>query len=389
MKRFEDTKTQLINVHKQLSNLQKVTTTSIERARHVTLLQQLLQGGLSDRLHTVNSDKDTTPQLQVKLPILEMHEAEWDKMVKNELYGQVRFSSTSFNVGSVPVERIAHNAGVRYWGGDFTQVFRKPLKETLKIELPAYSQKVTVYNDKVFAPIRDTKVIEMYNKHGQLQDTMTIKGYPVCIEKSGDGDMLVCCHNTGLFLLKEDSKQLVNIARGTYSDMCMYGDKVYTWDYKSKQIVEFVRENMEWKRQERVVNVEGKGKGSKADTLLVRQCEGENMGVEFFVCLCNQHTILRVSENGEQISQYGDRNGPGEGRLLYPCVCGVDSGGQILVADEQNHKFKLVNTKTGTWMTVFGGESFVFDCKVENAYTVWLMTLCNRKCFITKQEMVR
>ena len=368
----------MLNVYKQLSNLHKVTTTSVERARHVTLLQELVQGGLLERLHTVNSEENSTKQLQVKLPTLEMYELEWAELVKRGLCGQVRF--TMFKNG------VAQNAEVRYWNGDFTQVFGKSLKQTLKIELPAYCQKITICVDKVFAPIRDKNVIHVYNKQERLLDTITVEGKATCIEKSPVGDMLVCCYDTGLFVLKESRKQLVNISRGEYSDMCMYGDKVYTWDYRNKQIVEFVRENMEWKRQERVVNVVGGGEGSNRDTLLVTKCEVKKAGVEFFVCLCVQHRILRVSEEGEQISQNGDWSDQEEGRLQYPRVCGVDSGGQILVADDVHCKFKVVNIETGMWRTVFTGDNGVVDAKLENGHTIWFNRLTNGKHVITMHE---
>ena len=79
----------------------------------------------------------------------------------------------------------------------------------------------------------------------------------------------------------------MNIAGGRFSDMCMYGDKVYTWDHVKKQVVEFVRKNMEWKRQERVVKVRGLDEWSINDTLLVRKSEGNYV----------LHTLLRVSQN--------------------------------------------------------------------------------------------
>ena len=364
-----------------------MTGTSIERARHVTLLQELIQGELLERLHTVNSQKNIK-QLQVKIPTLEMNKVEWGKLVKKGLCGQVRFNSTTLKVGSVSVMGIAQNAGVRYWHGDFTQLFSQELKQTLKIELPDYCQKVSVCDDKVFASMRVKKVIEVYNKQGQLQDTIAVEGGPVCIEKSPVGDMLVCCLDTGLFVLKQDSKQLVNIGRGEYSDMCMYGDKVYTWDYMNTQIVEFMREKMEWKKQESVVNVIVGGGGSVRDTLLVRQCEGENTGVEFFVCLCLQHTILRVSEEGEQILQYGDRCGQGEGSLQCPRVCGVDSRGQILVADGNNRKYKVVNTNTGVWRTVFSGDGNVVDAKIDTEHTVWFSEYSNGNYVIAKHNQI-
>ena len=347
----------------------------------MSLLQQLLQGGLLERLHRVDSDKHTQ-KLQVKQPIVEMNDVAWDELVKNGLCIHVRFSNTTLKIGNNSV--IVQDVGVRYWNGDFKQVFGDSLKQTLKMDLPGSCHKVTVCGDKVFAPIIDKNVVQVYNQQAQLQDTIAIEGKPVCMEKSHVGDMLVCCYDTGLFLLKEDSKEPVNIATGTYSDMCMYGDKVYTWDYRNKQIVKFVREKMEWKRQEMGVNV-GMG-GSECDTLLVRQCEGDNTGVEFFVSLWSQHTILRVSEEGKQISQYGDRNGQGEGRLQHPFVCAVDSDGHILVAEWNNYKYKVLNTNIGVWRTVFTGDNYVYDAKVENENTVWFSRYSEGKYVITRHE---
>ena len=370
-----------MNLHKQLSHLQKVISANVERARHVTLLQQLLHGGLLERVHRENSNTNTTQQLQVKLPAAEMNDLAWDELVNEGICIQVRFSNTTLQIGNSCTKGIAHAMGVRYWGGDITQVFGKPLKQTLQIDLPAYCHKITVYDNKVFAPIRDRKVIQVYNKQRQLQDTITVEGCPVCTEKTPNGDLLVCCYDTGLFLLTEKSKQPVNIARGKYSDMCLYGDKVYTWDYKNKQIVEFIREKTAWKRHERVVNVTVSG--SDKDSLLVRHSGGRNTGLEFFVCLYLKDTILRMSEKGELISQYGDWRGQGEGR---PRMCGVDSGGQILVAEGDNHTYEVVNTDTGIWKAVFTCNYNVFDAKVENEHTIWFSRYSNGKYSIARLE---
>ena len=166
--------------------------------------------------------------------------------------------------------------------------------------------------------------------------------------------------------------------------MCMYRNKVYTWDYVNKQTVGFVREKREWKKQERVVNVAGQG--SEYEHLQVRQCEGVNTGIEFFVCLYLQHTILRVSEEGEQISQYGNTSPRGE-TLEYPHVCGVNSDGLILIADGGNCKYKVVNTNTGTWTTVCTCDYNAYDAKVTDGHTVWLSRFIKGEYIITRHEL--
>ena len=130
-----------------------------------------------------------------------MNAVKWAELMKKGLCGQVRFCDTILKPSSVSVKGISQNGGVRYWDGDFRQVFHEPLRQTLKIHLPDYCHKVTVC-DNVFALITHQKVIQVYNKQGQLQDSVIIEGGPVCIEKSPVGDMLVFFHDTGLFILK-------------------------------------------------------------------------------------------------------------------------------------------------------------------------------------------
>ena len=50
-----------------------------------------------------------------------------------------------------------------------------------------------------------------------------------------------------------------------------------------------------------------------------------------------------------------------EGRPQYPYVCGVDSGGQVLVADWRTHMYKVVNIETGVLRTVFTGDNQRYD----------------------------
>ena len=98
-----------------------------------------------ERLYSVNSEKNTKQQLQVNLLTLEMNKRE-------EFCDPVKFHDTTLKVGSVFIQGIALNAGVRYWHGDFAQTFGKPLTKTKKIELLGNCPKLNVYEDKVFVP---------------------------------------------------------------------------------------------------------------------------------------------------------------------------------------------------------------------------------------------
>ena len=72
------------------------------------------------------------------------------------------------------------------------------------------------------------------------------------------------------------------------------------------------------------------------------------------------------------------------GGLKCPYMCGLDSNGQILVADARNNKYKVLNPQTRIWRTVFTADDYVIDAKVENGHTVWCNAKINLKWAVTK-----
>ena len=64
----------------------------------------------------------------------------------------------------------------------------------------------------------------------------------------------------------------------------------------------------------------------------------------------------------------------------------MDNHGQVLVADERHHKYKLLDTHTGHWSVVFTGESDVYDGKIVED-TVWLSRCTSSNTVITKHEI--
>ena len=65
---------------------------------------------------------------------------------------------------------------------------------------------------------------------------------------------------------------------------------------------------------------------------------------------------------------------------------GIDTEGQILVADECKHKYKVLNTDTGQWTAVYTTDCTALDAKFVGK-SIWLLGSCNDKHFIVKYDV--
>ena len=336
-----------MNKGKEIANLRNVTRTSLERARNTSLLSELVNGGLSRRLKEVTAQPRNTHSLTIKKPTLQPNTRQWAALEEEGLLGRIGYTTDTLLVmDGVKVTSEVNAAVSKYWRGKFTEFFEKPLKQTQQIGLPDICPKLTLCDDKIWAPLYRKNVVQIYTRDGQLVKSVKVEGKPTCVEKTPTGEMLVRCATSGLCVLSEDSGNTVKVASGSYTDVCVCGDSVYTWDWQNKQIVEFVKEDRDW-RQKSVISVGFVGDRNPSDTLLVRRCGEDRAQLEFFVCARGQHTVYQVNSQGDKVRQFGSVSEQGDGGLQYPSLCGVDNHGDILVADVNHYKYKLLNTVSG------------------------------------------
>ena len=204
-------------------------------------------------------------------------------------------SEKSESVGEI-VYRTENNkkTGVRHFTGNYKEVFKKPLKQTLQIKINDWCKKVSVFDDKVWIPLHFRNVVNVYTVTGELMNTFKTQGYPMSVEKAATGEIMVSCAYTGLYVLNTYTNTTVQIAAGCYCDMCICRDSVYIWDYRKKHVEKFVRDDMGTWRLKRVVCVTWMQNIGNTDTLLVREGE-DGTSVEFFIGVCKQHTVFQVN----------------------------------------------------------------------------------------------
>ena len=376
---IQDKKASLSGRQQTLTHLKNVTTTSLERARHASLLTELVSGGLCRKLKEVTSTSTQSETVCVKKPELKRTAAHVSE--KSESVGEIVYRTENMSVK----DGVNKKTGIRHFAGNYKEVFKKTLKQTLEIKINDWCKKVSVFDDKVWVPVFNNKVVNVYTVSGELVNTFRTQGCPVSVEKTATGEIMVLCYNTGLYVLNKDTNNTVRISAGDYCDMCVCGESVYTWDCRKKCVEKFVKDDTGTWRQNRVVSVTWIQNRHYWDTLLVREGE-DDTSVEFFIGVCYQHTVFQVNSQGDKVRQFGGQNEQGDGGLKCPCVCGVDNHGHVLVADMGHNQYKLLDTHTGHWSVVFTGESEVDDAKI-TGNTIWFSRHTNSGHVITKHEI--
>ena len=342
-----------------------------------------MSGGLHKKLKEVTSTPTQSETLCVKKPELKRTAAHVSE--KSESVGEIVYRTENMSVN----DGVNKKTGIRHFSGNYKEFFKKPLKKNLEIQLTGWCKKVSVFDDKVWVPLFNEGVVNVYTVSGELVNTLKTQRYPVSVEKTATGEIIISCRDTGLHVLNKNTNETVQIAAGSYCDMCVCGDSVYTWYYKKKCVVRFVKDDMGTWTQNRVVSVTWIQNGDHRDTLLVREGEDDS-SVEFFIGACQQRTVFQVNSQGDKVRQFGGQNEQGDGGFFNPYeqyfVCGVDNHGQVLVADVPNLQFKLLDKHTRHWSAVFTGDNDVYDAKItENI--IWFSRITNRRHAITKHEI--
>ena len=274
--------------------------------------------------------------------------------------------------------------GLRHFSGDYRELFKDLLKQSLEIELDGLCRKLSVIEDEVYVLFYSKKEVNVYSVSGELVKTLTTPGFPFGVDKTAAGEMMVLCTDTGLHVLNRETGEIFQIAEGSYCDVCVCGDSVYTWDYKGSCVVEFVKGDMATLKQNRVISATWIESTGNCGTLLVKEGE-DGKSKEFFIGAAIQHKVFQVNSQGDKVREFVIRSDEGL-ELLFPFLCGVDDQGQLLVVDYGHCKCKLIDLHTGHLSTVFSAESSVFDAKiVEN--TFWLSRDRGCQYVIAKYEL--
>ena len=373
------------NREKELAHLKNVTNTILESVQHASLLHELVHGNLMERLRKVSGEK-IHKNLQIKKPMWMGSEGDRPHVAQDEGF----VGKVVYNIEKISLEtgrQWFDNLGNRYQGGCFVELFKKPLKQTAEIILDGLCSKITVTEDKILAPLSTINVLQVYTKDGKLLRTFNTEKGPGCVEKTHVGEFMLSCE-TGMFVLDAGmTKPPVKVIDGCYSDVCVFGKTVFSFDDNNKCIIEFVRDDISGWIKNGEVPVSWLKDTSDGDTLLVRECRDDPTELEFFICACHQHTVYQVNSQGQIVAVHGSKKEPGGG-LKYPYLCGIDSEGMILVADSWQSKCKVLNTQKAVWSSVFTTENVLCDVLVVDENTVWFSRHADKIDVLSKYEAV-
>ena len=271
--------------------MRNVTRTCIEKARDASLLNELADGRVCERLEALQSQKPAAVNITYKQPEVEFHNTEWKKLNRGGCLGNVKF--IHMNQGNKCPEDNTHlNQGARYYNGIFTTDKFSHSKEMLSIKLPGYCKKLSLIQENIWVPIRDDKKILIFSRQGYQINTIELEGRPTCVEETTSGDIVIAC-STGMYAIHKDSFRSTKIVVGNFSDMCCNGDQIFAWEYQRKQVIKFVKVVDQWKTV-KTISAVWIPNGCIGDTIIFRHCEKNNVKEKIFIASPIHHTIYEV-----------------------------------------------------------------------------------------------
>ena len=78
-----------MDYQKEISNLRNVALASIDKAQHVSLLSELVQGGLHGKLDMMAKEKTPVCELEVHSPQVTFNDEKWNKLRRKNLLGSI------------------------------------------------------------------------------------------------------------------------------------------------------------------------------------------------------------------------------------------------------------------------------------------------------------
>ena len=350
---------------------------SLDRARHASLLTQLLQGGLMGKVKAMTEAK--AEMININTPTIQANTTEWNAIAKEGILGQLSSITSTMYLRSGVMTQA--NQGSKYWNVSFSEFFSQDFKKTTSIKLPDRCRRIEIIDENIWAPLQ-TKNINIYNKTGQHVNTIAIQK-PVSVRQAFNGDVFIACQ-IGLYILKKESENVPSkISEGTFSDVCSFEDKVYALNMSGRKILEYAisqdRSNGKnvWKVSQEF-NLDTYQAGNRyLDGIVVSYVENS---LVFFISSWSRNIIYQYNINAQLVKTL-------TGDLNEVFVCGIDMNGSMLVADVGRNSLKILEPSNSTWHTTkLKGGSYLYDAYQDGDNSFWLVTM-NGNTTITKYEI--
>lgn len=245
-------------------------------------------------------------------------------------------------------------------------VYSQNLKH--KSEHKNYIQNICLVDNNLWCNVFDS--IHVYNqdiniikeiKHPQIN---CIKGMVL----DDNGHVIVTCsNNIGVHQLDDKGIYMTQLMKGNYSGVSAYNGQIFVLKYDSCQVYILSFQNNQWVPTH-VLQLEYEDSDDN-DRLLVNSF-GIYISSWFNAC-------VYIYDSRGNLRQTAGKRGSGEpGRLQHARLCGTDTEGNVLVADDDNHRLQVFKRNMSTWEVITLDDiGCPMDALVEgNNAQIWVCT---------------
>lgn len=233
------------------------------------------------------------------------------------------------------------------------------------IHLDFYPRALRIIKNQLWC-VADNK-IHIYNKDCLHMKEISLKSHKIqyarSLLQSHTGNIFIACSDgQGLIQIDPNGVYLGKVIDGSFSDVSVYNKKLFALEYKTGKIIVMASNKGKWST---VQEIKLKFSNTQSfDRLCVH-------GHGIYISSCLNNCLYTYSPEGKFKSQTSQNSS-----LKIPLMCGVDSEGNALIADCDNHKLQVYD-KDKQWhaLTLPGQLKYPTDAEVEvNGHFIWVIT---------------
>lgn len=189
----------------------------------------------------------------------------------------------------------------------------------------------------------DKDVLHVYDMNYQpvKQIRHNLDTQPDTADPPTSGCCLACRRTKGLHILHRNGEYHSKITDGSFTSAEGYGGDVYALDYDLNKILVLRFNKNKWIKVNHHQLVH---EVSHYDSMCV-----QTSGI--YVSSWISHCIYVFDLHGKFLFTRGEKGSKSPGLLDHPILCGMDSAGNMLVADNENHRLQVCDS-AGEWSLV-------------------------------------
>ena len=296
-------------------NVMSLSQSTLDTAQNISLLKALQSGVLDSLNGTIAVSTDTNDSIDETIDVIELQS---QPIQDQNLIGTL--VTHLFNASN-DLETSCDD------------ILKKEISLQSSINMNAHIDRFEIFKDEIWCVENRSKNIHIYARDGTRRHMLTYGVMQMIRSINRHRTSAVAAAKGGLYTITTDQNHSVKqVHKGNYCDVSINSDTMYALTCDASNQVKIFRYAGRTCAFERYREFKLEACDPHYTNTITASSD------KVFVALRQQHAIQQYSTTGRLQKSYTDINSPN----MVPSLSGVDSAGNILISDFENHRLVVL-----------------------------------------------